>query len=451
MNNQDINTEFSAFLTDFNKKNPSKRLSDLAAKRQIDLDKLNDSTLRNPEADSRAMGIWRDAQRDLRKLNNPMSNTLWYLAYKYFHDELDGITDDAEKKEAISDLCGLPENRIDAENELKEIIKEKICEKEVTINGNTWSLFTEEDAENKTPDELCAELDKRMKEMSVIFDEDAEDRNTYNEIQKNHTFEDFFRALAAFLNMKVGEILKSGKMNTFNFSYNDKDTCVIGKHHSGLEVITITPDISDEDDTGPTDDLICDIDVAGLGLPKYHPSYEDTKDMMEVLSYINRHRTYSPGDDGQYTIPGVKGSEVPAIVYDAVQDWQATASACKTVAMAWTDAHELIGDSKMNEFKSDVNQTKFYRDRANVKDPSYDMDEYYKNQEAEREARSELVEPKIDDKGNYNDDDISHVFKQLQITLGGKTADGDIFTDDELDSIADVDDGEPDEEPDDRV
>lgn len=451
MNNQDINTEFSAFIKDFSKKNPSKRLSDLAAKRQIDLDKLNASTLHNPDADYRAMGIWKQAQKDLSNLNSPMSSTLWNLAYKYFHDEIDGITDETEKKEAISDLCGLPENRIDAENELKEIIKARICETTVTINGNTWSLFTEEDAENKTPDELCAELDNRMKEMDSIFDEDAEDRYTYDDIQKNHTFEDFFRALAAFLNMKVGEILKTGKMNTFNFSYNDTETCVIGRHHSGLEVITITPDISDEDDTGTIDDLICDIDVAGLGLPEYHPSYEDTKDMMEVLSYINRHREYSPGDDGQYTIPGVKGSEVPAIVYDAIQDWQATASACKQVAKAWTDAHELIGDAKMNDFKSDVYSTKYYRDRASVKDPSYDMGEYYKERAAEREEMAELVKPKIDDNGNYDDDDLSHVFKQIQIKLDGKTDDGQIFTDDELAAIADVDDGEPDEEPDDRV
>lgn len=451
MNNQDINTEFSAFIKDFTKKNPSKRLSDLAAKRQIDLNKLNDSTLRNPEADSRAMGIWKQAQKDLRKLNDPMSSTLWNLAYKYFHEELDGITDDTEKKEAITDLCGLPENRIDAETELKDILKEKICETTVTINGNTWSLFTEEDAANKTPDELCAELDNRMKEMYAIFDADAEDRSTYNEIQKNHTFEDFFRALAAFLNMKVGEILKTGKMNTFNFTYNDKETCVIGRHNKGLEVITITPDISDEDDTGTTDDLICDIDVAGLGLPEHHPLHEDTKDMMEVLAYINRHRTYSPGDDGQYTIPGVKGSEVPAIVYDAIQDWQATASACKTVASAWTDANELLGDAKMNDFRQDVNETAFYRERANVKDPSYDMGEYYKQKEAEREERFELVKPKFDDNGNYDEDDINHVLKQIQITLGGKTADGEIFTDDELDALADVDDGEPDEGPDDRV
>ena len=79
------------------------------------------------------------------------------------------------------------------------------------------------------------------------------------------------------------------------------------------------------------------------------------------------------------------------------------------------------------------------------------MDEYYKQKEAERKERAELVEPKMGDNGNYDDDDISHVFKQIQITLGGKTADGEIFTDDELDALADVDDGEPDEEPDDRV
>lgn len=441
MDNQDINAEFKSFIKKYARNNPSKRLAEIAARRGIELNQLNEESLSNAEADSKAMRVWKQAQTDLKQLVDPMPSTLWNLAYKYFADDLFGCDSDEEKKEAISDVCELPENRIDAEAELAEKVKEKICGQQCDIAGKSYTLFGSDEAESKTPAELCDALESRMTEMGAIIDQDTRDYAVYNDVQNNHTFEDYFVALAAFLDMKIGETLKSGNMPLYKFSYDDSTNCMVGKHvRTGMEVVTVTPDINDEDDTGTTDDLICDISVAGLGLPDTNPTVNDTKEMREVISYITRHRRYSPGDDGQYTISGVNGSDVPELVCDAVQDWQATSTACNTVAKAWTEAHDLLGDDNMSQLKQNVRMAELYRDMGRSKTHSATMSRLYKDKYDDMEARTNLVKPKVDKTGNFRDDDLSHVFKKLQIALGGKTSDGEIFTDDELADIADLDD-----------
>lgn len=435
MNNQDINTEFSSFIQDFTRSNPNKRLSEIAERRGIELGKLDASSLSNPEADYKAMSVWRQAKDDLKQLIDPMSSTLWNLAFKYFKDDIEGIDGEEDKKEAISDLCGLPENRIDAENELKEIVKEKICETSFTINGNTLTLFSEDDAQSKTPEELCEDIDERVSEMSAIIDQDAQDRSVYNDVQKNHTFEDFFRALAAFLNMKLGKILKKGNMNIYNFSYDENTECLVGRHIStGIDVITVTPDIEDEDDTGSISDLICDIDVAGLGLPDSHPLYTDTKDMAEVIDYITRHRRYSPGKNGQYTIPGVRGSDVPALVYNAVQEWQATATACHQSAIAYSNATTLLGKENLGKLQDELSKTATEKSLGNSKGYSSIMPEYHKKISDEMEERAKFLEPKIDDNGNFTDEDFSKALQKVHIALNGKDANGNYLTDEEKDA-----------------
>lgn len=441
MNNNDINTEFSSFIETYTRQNPSKRLSEIAKRRNIELSKLNLSSLKNPDADAKAMSIWRQAKSDLKLLIDPMSSTVWNLAYKYFSDVIFGCESDAEKKEAISDEFQLPATRIDAENELKNIIKKKVCETSYTIAGNTYELFSNEDAVSKTPQELCNDIDDRLTKMSSILDQDAKDRDVYNDVQKNHTFEDYFIALAEFLDKKVGEILKNGNMNIYKFSYDAKTNSLVGKHiRTGLDVVNVSPSIGDEDDTGPLADLICDIDVAGLGLPETHPLLTDTKEMTEVISYKTRHGIYSPGEDGQYTIPGVKGSEVPSIVYNAVQDWQATSSACHTVTKAWTDAHELLGEERMDDLKANVYRNQMVRDLSKSKGYSTKHPEVYKDEVDELNTRANLVKPKVDRSGKFQDDDISNILSKVQIALSGKTADGSIFTDEELEYLDGIDD-----------
>ena len=460
MNNQDINTEFSSFIKDFTRSNPSKRLSEIAERRKIPLNKLDSSSLSNPEADTKAMSVWRQAQADLRQLIDPMSNTLWNLAYKYFADDIYGCNSDEEKKEAISDVCELPENRIDAENELKEKVKEKICETTFTINGNTLSLFSAEDAANKTPQELCADIESRLTDMGKIIDEDAQDRSVYNDVQKNHTFEDYFRALAAFLDMKLGEILKKGKMNIYKFTYDENNECLIGRHTTtGLEVITVTANISDDDDTGAISDLLCDISVAGLGLPEDHPTLTDAKDMKEVIAYITSHRQYSPGPDGEYTITGVKGSDVPALVFNAVRDWQATMTACNSVIHALTKAKERLGDEKMSDFTHNLNVNRYFSDLAST-ESGYTTQHPEKYAEAinDLETRAGEAKEKIDKEGHRLPSDKQGFLKELEILLNGSTSDGEILSPTLMDklnkkeSLEELDDGTPeDNEPDPRV
>lgn len=457
MNNQDINTEFSSFIQDFTRSNPNKRLSEIAERRGIELGKLDASSLSNPEADYKAMSVWRQAKDDLKQLIDPMSSTLWNLAFKYFKEDIEGIDGEEDKKEAISDLCGLSENRIDAENELKEIVKEKICETSFTINGNTLSLFSEDDAQSKTPEELCDDIDDRISEMSAIIDQDAQDRSVYHDVQKNHTFEDFFRALAAFLNKKVGETLKKGNMNVYNFSYDENTESFVGRHVStGIDVITVTPDIEDEDDTGSLSDLICDIDVAGLGLPDNHPLYTDTKDMTEVIDYITHHRKYSPGKDGQYTIPGVRASEVPAMVYNAVQEWQATATACHQSAIAYANAATLLGTGNMGKLQNEVSTTSTISELAKSKGYSTRMPEKHKQTLDGLEASAKLAKPDVDAQGNLTENDFSKAIAKIHIALDGKDANGNYLTPDEREGLKnlspeDIEALFTDDKPDDRV
>ena len=457
MNNQDINTEFSSFIQDFTRSNPNKRLSEIAERRGIELGKLDASSLSNPEADYKAMSVWRQAKDDLKQLIDPMSSTLWNLAFKYFKEDIEGIDGEEDKKEAISDLCGLPENRIDAENELKEIVKEKICETSFTINGNTLSLFSEDDAQSKTPEELCEDIDERVSEMSAIIDQDAQDRSVYNDVQKNHTFEDFFRALAAFLNKKVGETLKKGNMNVYNFAYDENTESLVGRHVStGIDVITVTPNIEDEDDTGSLSDLICDIDVAGLGLPDNHPLYTDTKDMTEVIDYITHHRKYSPGKDGQYTIPGVRASEVPATVYNAVQEWQATATACHQSAIAYANAATLLGTGNLGKLQNEVSTTSTISELAKSKGYSTVMPEKHQQTLDGLEASAKLAKPDVDAKGNLTKNDFSKAIAKIHIALDGKDANGNYLTPDEREGLKnltpeDIESLFTDDKPDDRV
>lgn len=449
MENQDINTEFSSFIKTYSKENPSQRLKDIAERRNIDLNKLDASSLSNPDADYKAMQIWKKAQDDLRKLIDPMSNTLWELAFKYFSDIFFGGESDDEKKEAISDECGLPENRIDAEEELEDRVKEKICETSYTIGGNTYTLFSQEDAASKTPEQLCDELEARVNEMGSIIDQDADDRSVYNDVQTNLTFGELFKAMAAFLDKKVGAILKNGNMPIYKFSYDAEADCLVGRHiRTGLEVITVTPNINDEDDTGPIDDLICDINVAGLGITEFtNPLYQYNKDMVEVLDYITKHRRYAPGDDGEYNISGVKGSEVPALVYTAIQEWQATTTACRTISKAWNDAIERNGSENVEELKNQVRRNELHNSLAHSSGYSTNHPEYYQEEKEEREARANKVAPKLDADGNFKPEDMSEVIRKANVALGGPLE----FTPEELDAIDGIDDGSESEEPDDRV
>lgn len=457
MSNQDINTEFSSFIKTYSKENPSKRLSDIATRRNIDLNKLDSSALDNPDADYKSKRIWENALADLKQLIDPMPNTLWNLAFKYFSDIFMGGESDEEKKEAISDELGLPENRIDAENELAERVKEKICETSYVINGTELTLTSQEDAQNKTPEELCQDIESRISEMGELIDQDRADHAVYNEVQTNHTFEDFFKALAAFLDSKVGAVLKKKGMPTYKFAFKEEDGAVFvtGTHiGTGLEVIKVSPNINDEDDTGSIDDLLCDITVAGLGIADLSdPLHQDVNDMSQVLDYITRHRKYAPGDDGEYDISGVKGSEVPALVYNAVQDWQATTTACRTVNNARNDAYERLGKDGMMELDNQVKLNSWYRDLGNSNGYSTKFPEAYKNKDNQFNERVKVAEPKVDKNRNFTEDDISDVLNKLQIKLNGKTEDGQLFSPDELAALDDLPDDTPSngDDTDDRV
>ena len=187
--------------------------------------------------------------------------------------------------------------------------------------------------------------------------------------------------------------------------------------------------------------------MAPLSVPD-NPTVADSKDMTEVMDYVSRHRQYAPEDNGEYTIPGVKGMDLPSYIYNALQDWQATATACLSVANAWKSAQELVGDDNMQSLKNRVRDVEYERNMGNTKGYSTSYPETHLKTFNKMKERAEYVSPKVDEDGNFIDEDVSNALKNVQIALGGSTPDGDVLTPEELNSIfgLDIDDGTDDDD-----
>lgn len=428
LDTQDINAEFSEYFANA----PKASLVEIAKRRLgpkndkvTDDDYQNEvtnfikgmpSTLHHPDADSTVRPVWKKALADLQQLIEPMPDTVWQLAYKYFPDEVEFCETDKDKQGAISDTFGLPKNSIDATNQLKDIVKEKICETPFTIRKNKMTLFSPAEAQSKTPKELCDKIQDNINQMTSYLDDYESDFKTYREARQTNTFADYFRALAGFLNKKFAEILRDKDGNRiYNVVYDENNNRLVCNHIvRQLEVITVMPNISDEDDTGNPEDLICDINVAGLGLPEVNPSVHDTRDMMEVQTYIMEHGKYSPGKDGQYSITYVKGSEVPAIVYKALQEWQATSTACGIIAKGWENARITMGGSEnLDDLKRAFSANKVLQDLGNstskisAKYPKVFSDEIDK-----LNKQANVVKKRIGKK-----EDVSQAISELQAAL----------------------------------
>lgn len=443
LNKQDINTEFRSFLAAYPKASlveiakrrigeQGEKETDDAYQQRIadcvknmspatqpgaDLNNLPLSSLSNPNSDKTVIPVYQKAIADFKKLISPMGDDIWELAYKYFPKVVKRCKTESDRREAISDEFGLPENRIDAENELKDVVKEKICKTKFKFRKQDMTLFSKTEAQNSTPQELCDNLEEKVKEMTNILEQDEQDHFAYREaVSAGHTFPEFFSMLAEFLTKKLAET-KKHKDGTaiYKFIYDEDNECVEGRHSElGITVITITPNITDEDDTGTADDLMCDISVSGLFLPESHPTMRNVRDMMEVQRYIVEHSKYTPGPSGEYTIDYVKGSEVPALVVKAVEDWGAGTYACTTIAKAMNKAKETVGgDENMAMFQHELNSnldTRTYGKTTSGITTKYP--ERYANEIDELNQRAKIVKPKGGKPG-----DISQYISELQAKL----------------------------------
>lgn len=279
------------------------------------------------------------------------------------------------------------------------------------------TLFSEDEAMNSTPQELCENLEEKVNEMTNIIEQDEQDQFAYRDaMSADLTFPELFTMLADFLTKKLAETKKS-KNGTpiYKFNYDEDNECVVGKHSErGVTVITITSNITDEDDTGTADDLMCDISVSGLLLPESHPAIRNVRDMMEVQRYIVEHRKYTPGPSGEYTIDYVKGSEVPAYVVKAVDDWGTGTYAVTTIANAMNKARETVGgDENMYTLLSDLNSNMDTLNYAKTKSGiTTKYPESYANDINKLKRRASIVKPKGGKPG-----DISQYISELQAKL----------------------------------
>lgn len=431
INPQEFNAEFKAYLD----KAPKSSLVAIA-KRRLDIpdDEESDefqahanqyrqdianfiagmpANLHHPESDPKVAAVYREALADLSQLvDNLNPNAVWNLAYKYFPDDIKGCRSDDDKRDAIIDAFELPEEDIDAEQELKEIVKNKICETEFTFQGEEYKLFDENEAQNSKPEKLCEKLQNKLKDMSGSIDEDNGDFRIYRESRGSHTFADYFRFLGQFLEMKIDEALEK---HVYSFVFDPDSESLIGTHiDTSLEVITVSPNIDAEDDTGSPENMLCDISVSGLSLPENHPSLHNARNMMEVQRYIMEHGKYAPGRNGEYSIDGVAGSEVPAIAYKAVLDWATAATICKISSESWKKAREIIGGDKyMDDLKREVDTNKMYRDFGNATEGlSPSGAAAYKKAYNDIKKRANAVRPKIG-----KPEDVSKALGELQSKL----------------------------------
>ena len=439
VNNPGINTEFRRFIATY----PKASLVEIAKRRvgeqgenetdaeyqQRILDCVNNmsptikpgeepiSSLSNPNADKNVIPVYQKAIGELKQLIAPMGDEVWNLAYKYFPKVVRGCKTESDKMEAISDEFELSENRIDAENELKDIVKEAIGKTPFIFRKQKMTLFSEDEAMNSTPQELCENLEEKVYEMTNIIEQDEQDQFAYRDaMSADLTFPELFTMLADFLTKKLAETKKS-KNGTpiYKFNYDEDNECVVGKHSErGVTVITITSNITDEDDTGTADDLMCDISVSGLLLPESHPAIRNVRDMMEVQRYIVEHRKYTPGPSGEYTIDYVKGSEVPAYVVKAVDDWGTGTYAVTTIANAMKKARETVGgDENMYTLLSDLNSNMDTLNYAKTKSGiTTKYPESYANYINKLKRRASIVKPKGGKPG-----DISQYISELQAKL----------------------------------
>ena len=439
VNNQGINTEFRRFIATY----PKASLVEIAKRRvgeqgenetdaeyqQRILDCVNNmsptikpgeepiSSLSNPNADKNVIPVYQKAIGELKQLIAPMGDEVWNLAYKYFPKVVRRCKTESDKMEAISDEFELSENRIDAENELKDIVKEAICKTPLIFRKQKMTLFSEDEAMNSTPQELCENLEEKVNEMTNIIEQDEQDQFAYRDaMSADLTFPELFTMLADFLTKKLAETKKSNSGTPiYKFNYDEDNECVVGKHSErGVTVITITPNITDEDDTGTADDLMCDISVSGLLLPESHPAIRNVRDMMEVQRYIVEHRKYTPGPSGEYTIDYVKGSEVPAYVVKAVDDWGTGTYAVTTIANAMNKARETVGgDENMYTLLSDLNSNMDTLNYAKTKSGiTTKYPENYANYINKIKRRASIVKPKGGKPG-----DISQYISELQAKL----------------------------------
>jgi hypothetical protein len=552
MENQDLNEQFASFI-----KTTKDSLNDISRKRSIPLDQLGAKHISTPDVDYGLFRVWQQALSELKQLKDPMPNSLWTIAYKYYRpyfdftkdersntkriwqqalsdlsklieptggwesidplvdiairvfsddlamcdteDEmrtevLDMCNEDAAtladmlrdeicktryklggkvyklfpkaqadndsietlcstlesrltgntslEKTIISNICNLPTNQTDATNILKEKLKLKICNtKYKDKNGDEQPIFTEDEIRDVSIDDISNILGQASEKTDNTIKDDMNDNNAVRNALNNHTYNDLFKALTVFLRTKLKEKFKSKKTDAvFSVTYNEKEEKVSCIHTASMkEVLTITPSIGYDGIEGPLDSLRCDVNVAPLPISSDNPLYDDRSEIEALVdyTYLLHGRGINPGDYGEYTIPEVKGSELPQVAYNAVSDWQNSASAFMIESNALADARRTVGEGNFDDLDAEYSRNKIYNLLANPDDPTNDNTEHYKNRMAELNARASTVAPKM--KGSvYTKEDVSNAFNNLHLALNGRTADGHVLTDEERERRDDI-------------
>lgn len=455
MNNQDFNTEFKSFLGKYIQNNPNQVVSDIAARRNLDPKQVNASLLHSADADYGALRVWRSALEDLEQLINPMTSTLMRLAFKYFPDSLADVQhmpNTPDKEQAVFDALLIDEgSTIDNENALKNLIKEAICEKEYTINKVSYPLFKPEDAQANSPETLCENLKVAISDMYGLFDSDAKDRSDYKAATENHTYVSFFKALAEYLNSKsdttMGTAGENGNIASRELKYvyedNPNPRVVCRTIKEDKPVLTVSANRSYSKNTGAPENLICNVRVDGINLPD-KDSITSSGATLQLDTYKAKHRAHGPSENGEYSIVGVRGDTLPAVIYSAVQDWYATAMACDVLDKSYDSARDKVGKAAMYDFDLNESNNIYFRDKGNTKGKFTTQDpEIYKTEHERFKAKAAVSTPKFGQNKRYSKHDITSMLNNV-VSKVSKTMDVGAFLDPStLHDIFDVDDGEP--------
>lgn len=431
MNNQDINAqglnaEFKTFLATY----PKESLVEIAKRRlggkdqkesdaqfharAVEFAKQMPNNLTHAEADPNVIPAYQKGLEEMRQLDDQMPDAVWELAYKKFPMVVKRCRTEDDRRDAISDKFNLSDNEIDATNELKDILKQLICETTFTYKNEEKTLFSTDEAQNSTPAELCKSLEDKLNKMTQMVEEDREDNRIYREARAKNTVDDYFKAMADFLTIKTGETIKGANGDKiYDFVYKQDEDSLIGRHASrGLPVVTVTQNITDHGSVNNPEDMICDINVSGISIPAT-PSISDTHEMIELQNYVMEHSKYNPSRNGEYDIGFIKASDVPELAYNALQDWAAAATACSMVSNAMEKARVTVGDENMNDLKSTYEAYKMINDYGkSTSGITTTNPEYFKNEISELKQRAKDVRPRVG-----KADDVSEFINELQAKL----------------------------------
>lgn len=318
-NDSDFNNEFGKYHEQYKKSHPDTSLTDLTTRYGIDPETLSEETIEKSynEKFTDIGTVAKKMKSDLEKLaDDPMENEVWTLAEKYYSDKFSPRDSSQDKRKAIVSTLKLPENNIDALNELKKKLKIKICASK--YNNGTKYIIPVMDAIRLPIKEIIGILDDKISGQSNLAEQHYKDIDTYKRISSGDEAGVFMQSLSEYMETVINENLKS-KMLSYLVKYvpGDKETggypaIDVTESSTSKLIIEIIPSGKPSEDGK----LRFDVEVTGIDLPE-EDIVTGTKNLVSFLDYKKRHGQNSR-QDGGYEMLGISQDDIAEKAISAI-------------------------------------------------------------------------------------------------------------------------------------